>query len=87
VPLPPPDGRILEWHRSAAEAAELAMKRWVRVMPNMALGAYEIFESQGLIPDPEWPALSFNELLKIGFRDRFVSSLDHALIKRLHGHA
>jgi hypothetical protein len=30
VSLPTPDGRINEWHRSAAEAAELAMTRWVR---------------------------------------------------------
>jgi len=86
VKLPAPDGRIIEWHRSAAEAAELAMKKWVRVKPNMALGAYEIFESQGVIPEPEWPTVGFNELLRIGFRDRYVGSLDHPLIKRLRGH-
>jgi hypothetical protein len=87
VKLPAPDGRVIEWHRSAAEAAELAMKKWVRVKPNMALGAYEIFESQGVIPDPEWPQLPFNELLRIGFRHRYVGSFDHPLIKRLRGHA
>jgi hypothetical protein len=86
VKLPAPDGRVIEWHRSAAEAAELAMKKWVRVKPNMALGAYEIFESQGVIPEPEWPTVGFNELLRIGFRDRYVGSLDHPLIKRLRGH-
>jgi hypothetical protein len=87
VKLPPPDGRIIEWHRSAAEAAELAMTKWVRVRANMALGAYEMFESQGAIPEPEWPTLSFSELLRIGFRERYVGSLDHALIKRLCGDA
>jgi hypothetical protein len=86
VKLPPPDGRIIEWHRSAAEAAELAMKKWVRMKANMTLGAYEIFESQGVIPEPEWPTLPFNELLRIGFRDRYVGSLDHAVIKRLRGY-
>jgi hypothetical protein len=86
VKLPPPDGRIIEWHRSAAEAAELAMRKWVRLKANMQLGAYEMFESQGTIPDPEWPTLSFNELLRIAFRDRYISSLDHAVIKRLRGH-
>src|SRR5262249_25220633 len=86
VKLPPPDGRIVEWHRSAAEAAELAMRKWIRLKANMTLGAYEIFESQGVIPDPEWPTLPFNELLRIGFRDRYVGSLDHAVIKRLRGH-
>ena len=76
---------MLEWHRSAAEAAELAMRRWVRVKANMSLGAYEIFEAASTIPDPEWPELPFQELLRIAFRDRLVDRLDHAVIKRLRG--
>src|SRR6516225_4824908 len=35
VKLPGPDGKHNEWHRSAAEAAEKAMNRWVRVSANM----------------------------------------------------
>jgi len=58
VRLPLPDGRHNEWHRSAAEAAELAMKRWIRVKANQALGAYEMFEAAGTIPEPEWPEQS-----------------------------
>jgi hypothetical protein len=85
VRLPTPDGRVIEWHRSASEAAELAMRRWVRVKANMSLGAYEIFEAASTIPDPTWPELSFQELLRIAFRDRFVSSLDHPVVKRLRG--
>jgi hypothetical protein len=85
VRLPASDGRTLEWHRSAAEAAELAMQRWVRVKANMQLGAYEIFEAASTIADPEWPELSFQELLRIAFRDRLVDRLDHAVIKRLRG--
>jgi hypothetical protein len=85
VRLPASDGRIIEWHRSAAEAAELAMRRWIRVKANMSLGAYEMFEAAGTIPDPVWPELSFQELLRIAFRDRLVSSLDHPVIKRLRG--
>jgi hypothetical protein len=85
VRLPAPDGRILEWHRSAAEAAELAMRRWVRIKANMSLGAYEMFEAAGTIPDPEWPDLPFQELLRIGFRDRLVDRTDHAVVKRLRG--
>jgi hypothetical protein len=85
VRLPTPDGRINEWHRSAAEAAELAMKRWVRVRANMSLGAYEMFEAESTIPDPTWPELSFQELVKIAFRDRLITSLDHPVIKRLRG--
>ena len=49
------DGKILEWHTSAATAAQHAMKSWVRVKSNMDLGAYEIFEAAGSIPDPTGP--------------------------------
>jgi hypothetical protein len=85
VRLPAPDGRVIEWHRSAAEAAELAMKRWIRVKANMSLGAYEMFEAASTIPDPTWPELSFQELVEIGFRQRLVNNLDHPVIKRLRG--
>ena len=40
----------MDWWRSAREAAELAMKSWVRVRANMNLGAYDIFEAESVIP-------------------------------------
>jgi len=85
VRLPASDGRVIEWHRSAQEAAERAMERWIRVVPNTNLGANEIIEAPGKIPDPEWPKYSFHELLRIGFRDRIISSIDHPVLKRLRG--
>jgi hypothetical protein len=85
--LPGPDGKHNEWHRSAAEAAERAMDRWMRITANMALGAYEIFEATGELPEPEWPEISFQEILRVAFRDRIVDRLDHPLIHRLRGAA
>ena len=85
VKLPGPDGRQHEWHRSAAEAAELAMKRWIRVKANMSLGAYEITEAVSVMADPDWPDVPFQELLRIAFRDRLVDRLGHPVIKRLRG--
>jgi len=85
VKLPTPDGKILEWHRSAAEAAERAMDCWLRVKADMALGAYAMYEASSTIPDPIWPTATLKELLKIGFKDRLVDSLDHPVIKRLRG--
>jgi hypothetical protein len=78
VMLPDPQGRPNEWRRSAAES-------WVRVKANMSLGAYEIFEAQSSMSDPVWPEQSFQELLRIGFRDRLVTSLQHPIVKRLRG--
>lgn len=85
VRLPASDGRVNEWHRSAQEAAERAMQRWIRVVANMSLGAYEIIEAPGRISNPEWPDYSFQDLLRIGFRDRIISSFDHPVLKRLRG--
>ena len=85
VKLPGPDGKHNEWHRSAAEAAELAMKRWIRLSSNMSLGAYEVFEAIGDLPEPEWPDIAFPEILKIAFSDRIVDRADHPLVQRLRG--
>jgi hypothetical protein len=85
VRLPGSDGKILEWHRSAAEAAERAMKTWVRVKANMDLGAYEIYEAANTVSEPQWPAASFNELLRTAFRDRLIADFDHPVIQRLRG--
>jgi hypothetical protein len=85
VRLPAADGRVIEWHRTLNEAAERSMTCWLRVKANMALGAYEMFEAASTIPDPKWPAVTFPELLRIGFKHRLVTDLDHAVVKRLRG--
>jgi hypothetical protein len=86
VKLPGSDGKILAWHSSAVEAAEFAMKRWIRVRANMSLGAYEYWYADAAIPDPNWPEETYQELLRIAFKDgRYVDSLDHPVVKRLRG--
>jgi len=85
VRLPDPDGREMEWHRSAREAAELAMNRWVRCKANRSLGAYEIFQAEACIAEPAWPDLTFQQIIRIAFRDRLITSMDHPVIKRLRG--
>jgi hypothetical protein len=85
VTLPPPDGRDLAWWRSERDAAELAMRQWVRVKANRSLGANEIATARGVVPDPEWPDLSFQEMIRIAFRTLIIDRPDHAVIKRLRG--
>ena len=80
IRLPGEDGRHDEWNASALEAAELAQRDWVRVVANMSLGAYEVFSASGNIPEPEWPTQSFQEILKIAFKGRFIDQLDHPAI-------
>jgi len=85
VRLPGPDGRLDSWSRSALDAAEMAKGQWVRVAANMSLGGYDVFVATGEFPDPEWPDVTFQKLLEIAFRDRFIRTLDHPVIKKLRG--
>jgi len=85
IRLPAPDDRKNEWSRSAREAAELAMTRWVRMRANMSLGAYEITVAESVMADPVWPPLSFAEILPIAFRGCIITTIDHSVIKRLRG--
>jgi hypothetical protein len=82
-----PDGRDMNWWRSAREAAELAMNSWVRVKSNTAEGFYEIWPAPAgiKIEEPTWPELTFWELVKIAFKDRLIDRPDHPVIKRLRG--
>jgi len=85
VTLPPSDGRDSDWWKSERDAAERAMTKWVRLMPNMSLGANEILEGPASMAEPEWPDMPFKELLRIAFDGRLVDRLDHPVVKRLRG--
>lgn len=75
------------WNNSAVEAAKVAMKRKVRIQPNKAISAYEIYFSDNPSPenDPVWPDLSFNEMIRIAFDKpgRFINGHDHEVLKLL----
>jgi len=85
IRLPGEDGRHDEWNRSALEAVDYAQKSWVRLASNMNLGAYELSEALGDLPNPEWPEMEFEKLLSIAFKDHFIHSLDHPAVRRLRG--
>jgi hypothetical protein len=78
-------GRIDDWSRSAMDAADEAKSRWVRITANMALGAYQIDVASGQLPEPAWPDATFQEIVKIAFRDKMISDWDHPVLRRLRG--
>ena len=84
VRIPSPD-RPNDWHVSALKAAELAKEHWVRVTANMSGGKYDVHKATGKLPEPEWPEISFPELLRLCFEDRFIGTLDHPILKSLRG--
>ena len=86
VKLPGPDGRPNHWNDSALGAARLAETTWVRIVANMGAGLYDVFEATGELSAPEWPQdLTFPDALKLAFRDRFIDSPNHAILRRLQG--
>jgi hypothetical protein len=85
VRIPGPDDRTNSWHTTAREAAEFAMKTWVKVVPNMGNKCYEYFEPVAKLSEPEWPSLSFKELLQLAFRGMVIDGPDHEILKRLRG--
>jgi hypothetical protein len=85
VTLPAGDGKDSEWWKSERDAAARAMTKWIRLKPNMSLGANEILEGPSSMAEPEWSDLPFKELLRIAFDGRLVDRLDHPVVKRLRG--
>lgn len=85
IRLPGQGGRVDSWNRSALDAALLAEDRWIRMAPNMNLGAYDVFEATGNLPEPEWPDISFRDILEIAFKDHLINDFNHPVLKRLRG--
>lgn len=85
IRLPGPDGKIDSWNEAAMEAANQARGRWVRVAANMCLGAYDVFTALAEMPPPTWPDVSFQELLRVAFKGKFIGTMDHIVLKKLRG--
>jgi hypothetical protein len=85
--LPIEGQRHNSWAETAREAAELAKTKWVRVVADMGLGGYRIYQAEGELSEPAWPDKPLPEILQIAFRDRVVDSEDHPVVRRLRGRA
>ncbi len=86
--LPGDDGRLDSWSRSALDiACGDATTSWVRVVGNMTLGGYQVIlpRSSDPGPEPKWPDMPFSKLLELAFRDKFIRSFDHPVLRRLRG--
>ncbi|MGE3542130.1 MAG: hypothetical protein AB7N91_32530 [Candidatus Tectimicrobiota bacterium] len=83
--LPGTNRRASAWHTSALEGAAMATRAWTRMVPNMDLGAYDLY-SATYSEAPEWPEdKTFHELLILAFKDRFIADESHPVIQRLRG--
>jgi len=85
VPLPGPDGRRNPWHQSLAEVVAEAENKWVRSVANKHVGGYDMLVAEKDLPEPEWPDMTFQELVQIAFRERLIQSADHPVVTQLLG--
>ena len=85
IPLPGEDGRRNSWHQSMAEIVVMAEDKWVRTAANKGVGGYDVYIAEAKLPEPEWPDLPLDELMKIAFRDKIITSADHPIIRQLLG--
>ena len=85
IKLPGPDGRTNTWTQSALDISQHAERGWCRLVSDTKNGHYSHLEATGDLPGPKWPELSFAEILKIAFKDRFIDSPDHPILRQLRG--
>ena len=85
VRMPGSDGRLDTWNESALLIVKQYAGKWIRVVSNMGLGAYEVITPNNDFPPPNWPAEGFESLLRKAFRGKIIDSLDHPIIKSLRG--
>jgi hypothetical protein len=85
IRLPGPDGKLDSWNLSAHEACRMAEAEWIRVKSNQSLQGYDVEVASAALSEPSWPTMPFSEILRIAFRDRYISALDHPVLRRLRG--
>ncbi len=85
IRLPGADGKIDEWNSSALSIAEKAKKNWLRLVSNRTIGCYEAHVAVSLMQEPEYPEMTFEEIVDLAFKNRVIESLDHPVIKKLRG--
>jgi hypothetical protein len=85
VPLPGDTGTRNPWHESLAQAVEYSKLKWIRITANQHIGGYDVYEADGLLPEPEWPEYDIEALVEVAFRGKIIESIDHPVVQSLLG--
>jgi len=85
VPLPSDNGTRNPWHQSMLNAIDVAKTDWVRVEADKSAGIYQTFVALGELPDPTWPDMSMDELLRLAFGGRTIDDTDHPKVQKALG--
>ena len=68
-------------------AISLGKTNWVRMRVRSDRKGYDIIRAAGSFPDPQWPDKTLDELCRESFADRFISTFNHPVLRRLRGEA
>ena len=85
LPLPDSDGKWNSWHQSKSVALKLAQEKWIRLQSNQKTSSYDVMVAKGDLPEPEWPAYSFDEVLEKAFEGRVIEDEHHPVVRSLLG--
>ncbi|NOE36324.1 hypothetical protein [Ruegeria sp. HKCCD7318] len=79
-------GKYLRCHAAAVYCGVSTSKlAKLRMQANMSRGQYDVVTSDK-IPDPVWPKMSLQEMIKIAFGNgHLIDRLDHPIIRQLAG--
>ncbi|MGE4615298.1 MAG: hypothetical protein AAEJ46_13265 [Planctomycetota bacterium] len=80
-------GRNDAWALSALDIAKQAEQKWLRVKAEMQMGCYVATVATAAWPEPQWPDLTFSQLLERSFGGNIITDLSHPAIKALRGEA
>lgn len=72
------------WVLAMRQALDIADGHWVRMVSRPGENGYEVRESKYADP-PQFPAMTFQELVNLAFRDFQIHDLDHPVVKMLQG--
>jgi hypothetical protein len=79
--LPGLDGREDDWMTSALAVAEQAKHRWVQLLAGA--NSYHSRTTQAVIPNPDWPKQTYDQLLELAFAKRRIAANSHPVLRRL----
>lgn len=85
VPVPTDADNIQCW-KTAQDAALQAQRRWIRMAWDSDRRDYSLVTPVDSLPEPDFDRdMSLEQLLNLGFRDRYITSLEHPVVKKLRG--
>jgi len=76
-----------DWSKSASRIARRAVGEWLRLSADMDANGYraETAPAELRAVEPDWPKMTFDDILNAAFEDKCIDSLNHPVIRSIRG--